>query len=268
MCRGRARPRCCSSERGAVHEDRQRGPTHCAHRSPPWPRRLVARVADPAGPNTPRRSFIDPSSSPSPYWSWPSRSGADLRRRRREHADRHRRAWLHDHDEQEDREVRHLRDHNPRPLVHPQLPPDRDRHQQEDERPRTGNDELDGEAEEGHLPASCATRTSRSCTGSFKSLVEARAADVTDHRRIGRSTMSSKLTLMTSRSDLRRRLGGHRVRRGGGPARRWGTASKIARPAFHGYYDGHKVTYLSTGRVEQGGNRRRCTSTTRRASAE
>jgi hypothetical protein len=25
-----------------------------------------------------------------------------------------------------------------------------------------------------------------------------------------------------------------------------GPASRIARPAFHGYYDGHKVTYLST----------------------
>src|SRR5438874_7470577 len=30
----------------------------------------------------------------------------------------------------------------------------------------------------------------------------------------------------------------------GGP--RMGTASSIRRPAFHGFYDGHKVTYLNT----------------------
>ena len=34
---------------------------------------------------------------------------------------------------------------------HPQLPPDGARHQQEDERARDRNDEVDGEAEEGHL---------------------------------------------------------------------------------------------------------------------
>ena len=38
---------------------------------------------------------------------------AILRRREHEYSDRHRRAWLHDHDEQEDREGGEVRDHHP-----------------------------------------------------------------------------------------------------------------------------------------------------------
>ena len=43
------------------------------------------------------------------------------------------------------------RDRHPRPLVDPQLPPDRTRRKQEDKRPRCRHDHLDRETEEGHL---------------------------------------------------------------------------------------------------------------------
>ncbi len=57
--------------------------------------------------------------------------------------------------------------------------------------------------------------------------------------------MSSKLTLMTAALiavAVSAAAGYGAI--SAGPE--MGPASKIARPAFHGYYDGHKVTYLST----------------------
>ena len=48
----------------------------------------------------------------------------------------------------------------------------------------------------------------------------------------------------------------------GGGTMAMGPASKTLRPTFHGYYDGHTVTYLNTD-VSSKAEARRCMSTTR-----
>jgi hypothetical protein len=50
----------------------------------------------------------------------------------------------------------------------------------------------------------------------------------------------------------------------GGP--RMGPQTKITRPALHGYYDGHKDTYLNTD-VSSKAEARSCTSITRPCSS-
>jgi len=50
----------------------------------------------------------------------------------------------------------------------------------------------------------------------------------------------------------------------GGPM--MGPSTHVSRPAFHGYYDGHKVIYLNTD-VSNKGTQPPCTSTIRRPSA-